>query len=854
MSVIKRLMRPLLKPGARFADVPGVATTAGTAAGDWGEDAEAPAYGRSRLRAADLFRNVPLMFGGLILLALFVLVVFGPAIAPQNPYLAGQHIVPHYDADKGEFIRPPLEPSAEYPLGTDRWGTDILSMLLHGARNTLIAATFVTMLRIIIGLTLGAIAGWNEGRTADRLIMGIIGTLNALPLLISTIILVYALDIRRGLPVFIVALAALGWSEIAQYIRSEFMVLRKMPYIEGADATGLTGVQTAVRHVLPNVLPQLLIITFLEMGAVLLLLGEMAFVGVFIGGGSRIDLSEPLGPQRIFTIAEVPEWGSMLAEGHRWLRSKPFVVMSPAVAFFVAIMGFNLFGEGLRRLVEKQSINTAFLLRKRMLIVIGAVTLATIFIMNNTGAAPWFARVAQAFSGEQVYAEIVTLSELDGRGLGQPGGATAADYLAAKFAEYGLEPGWKDSTYVYPLETTLVRPTAQPVLQVLDARGAPQGAFRHQVDFGYLIEGHGGSGSVRAPVTYVGFDPTRGEFSPAQFAGLDLRGRVVLLEQGRAPANFADEALIRGAAGVVWMAGNGRDAVRSQIQFADPNGQYLQTPQMPVMRVRPAVVDALLAVDSLTRAALDDLAGADQRGDGWHTRDLSAEMALSIALDEPQTAVVPNLLGYLPGSDLDIADELVVVFTTYDGLGVDPDGTVYPAANHNASGVGLMLEVIRLWQEQQLDTRRTTLFVAWGGGTLDANGARDWIGDNFNFRHMRTSNVNSRVVPTVLIQLDYLGAGDDLLLIHPDSSGDLAALVEEKSSEVGVPTQRATDTAEFTSDILTRQVRDWVALKLANSSAPPDADTLDRIDAGRLQKLGEMLTLVLTNIARETSY
>ena len=216
----------------------------------------APAGARGRLRPRDVIFNVPLVIGTLIVLGLFLMVLFGPRWAPKNPYIAGQHIVPHYDFAKEEYISPPLPPSAEFPLGTDRWGNDLLSLLMHAARNTLVACSFITMVRVALGLILGGIAGWNEGGSSDQMIMGVIGIITSVPTLISSMILIFALDIRRGLPVFIVALSLIGWAEIAQYIRSEFLVLRKMPYIEGAHATGLTGLGIAVRHVVPNVLPQ----------------------------------------------------------------------------------------------------------------------------------------------------------------------------------------------------------------------------------------------------------------------------------------------------------------------------------------------------------------------------------------------------------------------------------------------------------------------------------------------------------------------------------------------------------------------------------------------------------------------
>jgi peptide/nickel transport system permease protein len=175
--------------------------------------------------------NLPLVLGALIVLGLFFLVLFGPVWAPTNPYIAAQHLVPHYDARAGEYISPPLAPSARYPLGTDRWGNDLLSMLMHGARNTLVACAFITMTRVGLGLLLGGLAGWNEGQTSDRVIMGAIGVITAMPALISSIVLIYALDIRRGLPVFIVALSLVGWTEIAQYIRSEFLILRRAPFV-----------------------------------------------------------------------------------------------------------------------------------------------------------------------------------------------------------------------------------------------------------------------------------------------------------------------------------------------------------------------------------------------------------------------------------------------------------------------------------------------------------------------------------------------------------------------------------------------------------------------------------------------
>jgi len=849
MSKLKDLVERLLNPRSRLGNVPGLASAAASG--------ETPGGARGSLRPRDILTNIPLMLGTLIVLGLFALAVFGPAWAPINPYIAGQHILPHLDRETGEFIRPPLEPSDEFPLGTDQFGTDILSMLMHGARNTLVACAFITMVRVILGLALGAIAGWNEGKNSDRFIMGLIGMITSLPLLISTMILIFALDIRKGLPTFIIALSALGWTEIAQYIRSEFLVLRKMPYIEGARASGLNGLEIAVRHVIPNVLPQVLIITFLEMGAVLMLLGELGFVDVYIGGGSHIEMGgDPLSGGEIFTLMDVPEWGAMIANGIEWFRSKPHIIYPPATAVFISVLGFTALGEGLRELMKKHSLNTAFLLRKEMLAVIGGLTLATIFIMNNTGAAPWFAKVAQRFDGERAYQHAAALADMEGRGLGQAGGEQAAAYIADQFAEYGLAPGWRDDNYYYTYETEIVRPVEQPELTIYSPDGQSVSEFTYQLDFAYMIDGHGGSGEVQAPVTLVSFDTVQRRYDWEDFAGLDLRGRIILLVEGNAPTDFADEALIRGALGILWVTQQQAGELRSQLQLADPEQSYLAKPQLPIFRILPEVAEALLAQEgSNLSELLAQEREADQQGPGWFAYDFASQAHMSLTLGEPEAVAVPSVLAYKVGSDLDVGGELVVVYVSYDGLGIDPDGTVYAGANYQAAGIGILLEVARLWQEQAVDTRRTTLFAVWGGASLDESGFQDWVQNNNNFRHLLGPGFSTvRIAPQVLISLNNLDARNRSLLVHPNGSTQLFDLLRETGSETGVSIMLADTDTKFENLVATSRIRVWTEFAWQGSRLLPRDDDIELIDTDALQALGETIALTLTRIVRETQY
>ncbi|HUS84251.1 MAG TPA: ABC transporter permease subunit [Anaerolineales bacterium] len=805
---------------------------------------------KSLLKA--VFTNVPLLLGTVIILVLFLVVLFGPALAPQNPYLTGQPIAPHFDRELGEFIQPPLPPSSEFPLGTDQWGIDLLSLLMHGARNTLVACAFITMARVILGLALGGLAGWNEGRAADQIVMGIIGVITSLPLLVSSMILIFALDIRGGLPVFIVALSIIGWTEIAQYTRSEFLVLKKMPYIEGAESVGLPALATAVRHVLPNVLPQLLVITFLEMGAVMMLLGELGFVGVYIGGGSRISIEVAIEVNQIFQLVEIPEWGAMLAEGFRYLRSKPFVVFPPALAFFISVLGFNTLGEGLRRHIEVYGLNTALLLRKRMLLIVVALSVATVYIIQRTGPAPWFTKVAMAFNGERAYQEAQTLAEMSGRGHGQEGGTDAVDYIAERFESFGLDPGRMHNSYIYSIDAQLVRPIQQPELALLNPDGSEAVKFIHQKDFGFVIAGHGGDGQVEASLTFIGFRGTQ-EPSPQAYKGLDLQGKIVLLQEGNAPEDFPTEALIRGAKGILWIKQQSGDTLRSEMVYIGEEHDFVRSPTLPIFQIGPTVAQMILSNDGLTIPDLFQIEAVDAIGDGWFRRDLASQIRMRLELSEPQDYQIQNVIGFRPGSDFDHAGQLIVLFASYDGLGIDPDGTVYPAANHNGSGVAVLLEIAHLWQEQSLDPRRPVLFIAWGTGTQEFAGVDEFFADTINFRHLTSMNPNARVLPEVVINLDAVGAGESVLQVTGNAPGRYLDILRETVAEREVDLVAPEAFAQSSRIGLGTGVP-WMHLGWVHADLAPQEDVIGRLNVGRVQDFGEVFALMMAKIVRQTNY
>ncbi|MDI7274447.1 MAG: ABC transporter permease subunit, partial [Anaerolineae bacterium] len=708
-----------------------------------------------RVRPRDLFLNGPLMVGLVIVFALLLLVLFGHMLAPENPYLAGQRTLQVVD---GRIVAPPFPPGPGLPLGSDQWGRDILSMLLYGARNTLVASLFIATTRILLGWILGATAAWYEGRLIDRVIVGAIELTCSLPMLLTGVILILALDIRRGIVVFMAALCLVGWGEIAQQVRAEFMVVRRRPFIEGARVIGLNGLGIAIRHILPNVLPTLSVLGLFQMGAVLMILGELGFIGIFISGGTTVEAGVF---SQAMAVPTIPEWGAMMADSRLWARSQPWMVFFPALAFFVAVLGFDLLGEGLRRLIQRGGVDTGFVFSKKMVVAVTAVFVSAAYIVTHVGPAPSYAWLARRFSQDEALTHLQVLAgaELAARAPGTPGAEAAAEYIAARFKEYGLLPRNTREGYFQTVTLRVVEPVEQPELTLLAADGTAARTFQHRVDFGEDITGHGGSGIAEAHLTFVAL---RGAPSGRDYKGLDLRDRIVMYEPAQAPPDFGVEALVRGAVGLLLVV----DDVRPRLQLAQEQEDYLRPPTIPTFRITRSTADALLAAAG---HSLEELAAGPSQAAGpqrWQRTDLPVRVRMQVQLSPVEEVTARNVLGVWPGSDVLLNDQLVIVSTHYDGSAVDPDGSVCAGASASASGVAAMLDIIRLWHEQGFKPRRTVLFAAWAAGDLDWGGAHRYL----------EAGRPLGLQPVAVLHLAGFGRGDGVLVVSEDGS-PLADLV-----------------------------------------------------------------------------
>lgn len=284
-------------------------------------------------------RNLPLTFGLILLAFIAFLAIFGPGLAPMDPLKTHTGV-----RVQGEYIYPPYPPFTVpgFPLGSDLQGRDLLSRLLHGVRPTMILLTLAAFIRLALGAIIGMAAGWSKGR-GGRVLEAVIAAALIVPTVIVSLAVITAVGIQKGLPAFLIGLCATGWADTARVVSEQTRGLRGKPFIEAARAMGGTGSENVIRHILRHITPMLAMLLVFEAGATLMAIAVLGFLGYYLGGAFLVEVTD-------FTqraISGLPELGQMLSAS--WQIFKPFATVMTGTVIFIAILGFNLVGEGLRR-------------------------------------------------------------------------------------------------------------------------------------------------------------------------------------------------------------------------------------------------------------------------------------------------------------------------------------------------------------------------------------------------------------------------------------------------------------------------------------------------------------------------
>lgn len=260
-----------------------------------------------------IIKSKTALIGVIIIVLLVLTAILAPVIATHSP--TAQDIVNRYQA-----------PSSDHLLGTDELGRDIFSRIVYGTRISIQIGVIAVSISLAIGVLLGGIAGY-YGRWIDQIVMRFIDIMMAFPSILMAIALVAVLG--PSLQNAMIAVGIVGIPQFARIVRSAVLSIKENEYIEAAKSIGAKHGRILIQHVLPNCVAPIIVQATLGVGTAILDAAGLSFLG--------------LGAQ-----PPIPEWGAMLSDGRAAIQNAPWVVAFPGLAIFLVVLGFNLFGDGLR--------------------------------------------------------------------------------------------------------------------------------------------------------------------------------------------------------------------------------------------------------------------------------------------------------------------------------------------------------------------------------------------------------------------------------------------------------------------------------------------------------------------------
>jgi peptide/nickel transport system permease protein len=258
------------------------------------------------------------MVGIVVIVVLVVVAVFAPWIAPHDPT---------QQFDEGLTMQGmPVGPSAQFPLGTDTLGRDLLSRLIYGARVSLTVGVLANGFALILGVVFGLTAGYFRGGT-ETLLMRATDVMMAFPIYLLAVALVSVL--KPSVWILILVIGIVYWTPMTRVIHGEVLSIREKEFVDAARLTGCSNGRILFRHILPHLVAPIIVYTSLGIATTILFEATLSYIG--------------LGVQ-----PPTPSWGQMISEGQAYYLSAPHLVIYPGLAIMITVLAFNLVGDGLR--------------------------------------------------------------------------------------------------------------------------------------------------------------------------------------------------------------------------------------------------------------------------------------------------------------------------------------------------------------------------------------------------------------------------------------------------------------------------------------------------------------------------
>ncbi|MDA8337035.1 MAG: ABC transporter permease [Peptococcaceae bacterium] len=271
-------------------------------------------------------RKFPMLYlGGGIILLLSVTAIFAPWIA-HYPYATQFR---HGLTASGT----PLPPGGRFVWGTDDLGRDVYSRVIYGSRVSMVVGVFSTLISLVIGTTLGLVSGYFGG-FPDMVIMRLTDAVLAFPYFLFAMALVAVLGpSERNV---LLAIGVIGWGVMARVVRGQVLAVKEFEYVQAEKAIGASTFRILFSVILPNILGPVIVLAAIAVGTNMVMEAGLSFLG--------IGVQEP-----------VPSWGNMISAGLQAFQYAPWLFLIPGLALTLAVLGFNLFGDGLRDILDPRN-------------------------------------------------------------------------------------------------------------------------------------------------------------------------------------------------------------------------------------------------------------------------------------------------------------------------------------------------------------------------------------------------------------------------------------------------------------------------------------------------------------------
>lgn len=683
--------------------------------------------------------NIPLLIGTAIIALLLFASAYPEYVSPADPY-GVQRLQYDNQNNNSVIITPPIPPGKDYPWGTDELGRDMKSLITYGTKQTIFMACVAALLRLLIALPLAIFAGYKNKFS--------MWTIKLFNVIFSAIPLVIAVMIFSSIGIFnfiiedntirsVIWLVVLGWSRLSYLLSEKVNEILQQDFIEGEIAIGKNKLEIATQNILPHLIPSMVVMYFLEVAMVLLLMTQLGVLSMALGGGFYNAEGNRNVPVEF-------NWTALLSGSYLLFGSnKMWLVTFPAAAFAVGIIGFNLFGEGLRIEFEKRNSKVISFIKRipgffsipRLVYEIKSYqqnkkrlalkAAAYVLILAMLFSPPMPSRYN--FNADNSIAVVKELSDpkYQGRRTGSEGMKMVSEYIAGVLKSYGIKP--LGDSYIQSYDVPRTYNISNGEFKVYTASGK-EIKFENRNDF-YIISPY--NRIEKAKIINASAQELQ-NFNMEKF--LEYHESIILID-----TRNVDPRVLTGA-------------MMNLSFIIEPKGVILiQDWESIDDYYKINVVDKTFQYTTMISFS------SDKGNELLAYKDLVAEY--KVETERYKNVKGYNVVGYIPGSNPKYEKECIIVGTAIDYIGNDKNLN-YPGAM-STNAIATELEIARVMSKYGIKPEKTIIFGFWDGTYTDYRGSKAF----------RESYTSKNGVKTYYIELsDMAGVDAEKLMIDTSKS------------------------------------------------------------------------------------